>query len=61
MPSFDILAANVIEKATGNTILPAYSIKNVNGAKIGFIGMTLKDTPNIVTASGVAGLSSPTR
>jgi len=54
--SFDILAANVIEKASGNTILPAYSIKNVNGAKIGFIGMTLKDTPNIVTASGVAGL-----
>ncbi len=54
--SYDILAANVIEKSSGNTILPAYSIKNVNGAKIGFIGMTLKDTPNIVTASGVAGL-----
>ncbi|TQM61800.1 bifunctional metallophosphatase/5'-nucleotidase [Humibacillus xanthopallidus] len=54
--SFDILAANVIEKASGKTILPAYSIKNVNGAKIGFIGMTLKDTPNIVTAAGVAGL-----
>ena len=48
--SFDFLAANVIEKATGKTILPAYSIKNVNGAKIGFIGMTLKDTPDIVTA-----------
>ncbi|GAA2160442.1 5'-nucleotidase [Humibacillus xanthopallidus] len=54
--SFDILAANVIEKASGQTILPSYSIKNLNGAKIGFIGMTLKDTPNIVTASGVAGL-----
>ncbi len=40
----------------GDTILPAYTIKNVHGAKIGFIGMTLKDTPNIVTASGVAGL-----
>src|SRR5699024_4180813 len=26
------------------------------GAKIAFIGMTLEDTPNIVTASGVAGL-----
>ena len=54
--SYDILAANVIEKSSGKTILPAYSIKNVNGAKIGFIGMTLKDTPNIVTAAGVAGL-----
>ena len=54
---FDILAANVFVTATGKTILPAYTIKNVNGAKIAFIGMTLKDTPNIVTASGVAGLT----
>ncbi len=40
----------------GDTILPAYSIKEVGGARIGFIGMTLKDTPSIVTAAGVAGL-----
>lgn len=55
--SFDILAANVIEKSSGKTILPAYTVKDVNGAKIAFIGMTLKDTPNIVTAAGVAGLT----
>jgi 2',3'-cyclic-nucleotide 2'-phosphodiesterase (5'-nucleotidase family) len=54
--SFQFLAANVIERATGKTILPPYAIKNVNGAKIGFIGMTLEGTPNIVTAAGVAGL-----
>ena len=54
--NFSYLAANVIDKSTGRTILPAYAVKNVNGAKIGFIGMTLKDTPNIVTAAGVAGL-----
>ena len=42
--------------APTRTILPAYTVKNVLGAKIGFIGMTLKDTPSIVTASGVAGL-----
>ncbi len=54
---FQYLAANVFETATGKTILPAYTIKNVNGAKIAFIGMTLKDTPNIVTAAGVAGLT----
>lgn len=53
---FRYLAANVVEKATGKTILPPYWVKNFNGAKIGFIGMTLKDTPSIVTASGVAGL-----
>ena len=53
---FDYLAANVKYAGTDETILPAYSIKKVHGAKIGFIGMTLQDTPSIVTASGVAGL-----
>ncbi|MGO4596042.1 bifunctional metallophosphatase/5'-nucleotidase [Terrabacter sp. 2RAF25] len=53
---FQYLAANVVEKATGKTILPPYAVKTFNGAKVGFIGMTLKDTPSIVTASGVAGL-----
>ena len=53
---FDYLAANVRYAGTNETILPSYSIKKVHGAKIGFIGMTLKDTPSIVTASGVAGL-----
>jgi 5'-nucleotidase len=53
---FDYLAANVKYEGTNDTILPAYTIKNLHGAKIGFIGMTLKDTPSIVTASGVQGL-----
>jgi 2',3'-cyclic-nucleotide 2'-phosphodiesterase (5'-nucleotidase family) len=54
--NFDYLAANVKYAGTNQSILPSYAIKNVHGAKIGFIGMTLKDTPSIVTASGVAGL-----
>ena len=53
---FPYLAANVKYAGTNDTILPAYTVKNVRGAKIGFIGMTLKDTPSIVTAAGVAGL-----
>src|SRR4051794_24763289 len=53
---FDYLAANVKYAGTDQTILPAYTVKKVHGARIGFIGMTLKDTPGIVTASGVAGL-----
>ncbi len=53
---FDYLAANVKYAGTTQTILPAYSIQNVGGARIGFIGMTLEETPDIVTASGVAGL-----
>ena len=54
---FPFLAANVTYAGTDETILPAYSIKKVKGAKIAFIGMTLENTPNIVTKSGVEGLS----
>jgi 5'-nucleotidase len=53
---FQMLAANVKYAGTNNTILPSYWVKNFNGAKIGFIGVTLKETPTIVTAAGVAGL-----
>ncbi|SES22507.1 5'-nucleotidase [Pedococcus cremeus] len=53
---FPFLAANVKYAGTNQTILPPYTIKNIKGAKIGFIGMTLKETPNIVTKSGVEGL-----
>ena len=53
---FDYLAANVRYAGTDQSILPPYVVKEVGGAKIGFIGMTLEGTPDIVTASGVAGL-----
>lgn len=53
---FPFLAANVKYAGTDKTILPPYVVKSFKGAKIGFIGMTLKDTPNIVTKSGIEGL-----
>ena len=51
---FQWLAANVIRKDNGKSLLPATSIKEVNGEKIGFIGMTLKATPTLVSPAGVA-------
>ncbi len=53
---FQWLSANVIVSATGQTLLPAYGVKRFNGVPMAFIGMTLKDTPGIVTPTGVAGL-----
>ncbi|MFN3927088.1 MAG: bifunctional metallophosphatase/5'-nucleotidase [Pseudanabaenaceae cyanobacterium] len=53
---FQYLAANVIDRATGKPILPAYQIRRIGGVKIGLIGLTLEGTPNIVPASGVMGL-----
>ena len=52
---FDFLAANVVNESTGATLFAPYSIRNFNGAKVAFIGMTLEGTPNIVSPSGVAG------
>ena len=54
---FQFLAANVKHAGTNRTILPPYWVKKMHGVKVGFIGMTLKDTPNIVTKAGVAGLT----
>ena len=54
--NFQFLAANVKYSGTDRTILPSYWVKKMHGAKVGFIGMTLKETPNIVTKAGVAGL-----
>jgi 5'-nucleotidase len=53
---FKWLSANVFETATGKTLLPPYGIKSFQGVKVAFIGMTLRDTPTIVTPTGVAGL-----
>jgi 5'-nucleotidase len=55
--SFPYLSANVVRTDTGKTLFPPYVVKNMHGVKIGFIGMTLKGTPDIVTASGVQGLT----
>lgn len=53
---FRFLAANIVNESTNATIFPAYNITYVQGVPIGFIGIALKDTPSIVTASGVKGL-----
>ncbi|WP_406382905.1 bifunctional metallophosphatase/5'-nucleotidase [Streptomyces sp. NBC_01618] len=53
---FPYLAANVTDEKTGKPILKPYTVWKKNGVKIGFIGVTLEGTPNIVTANGVKGL-----
>ncbi len=54
---FEFLAANVVVDATGDTLFPSHTIRNYQGVKVAFIGMTLEGTPTIVTPSGVAGLT----
>jgi 5'-nucleotidase len=60
---FQYLSANVVRDATGETLFPAYGVKQfmVDGGKrkikVGFIGEVLQSTPTIVTPTGVAGLT----
>ena len=53
---FDFLAANVVRSSTGDTLFAPYAIRNFNGAKVAFIGLTLEGTPIIVSAAGIQGL-----
>ncbi|OYY93761.1 MAG: bifunctional metallophosphatase/5'-nucleotidase [Hydrogenophilales bacterium 28-61-23] len=53
---FKFLAANVVEKSNGKPLFAPYTVKNFQGNKIAFVGMTLKGTPSIVTPSGISTL-----
>jgi 5'-nucleotidase len=60
---FQYLSANVVVDATGRTLFPAFGTKTFQAdqgnrkLQVGFIGEVLKDTPTIVTPTGVAGLT----
>ncbi|MGW7265742.1 bifunctional metallophosphatase/5'-nucleotidase [Streptomyces sp. NPDC054842] len=53
---FPYLAANVTKETTGKPLLKPYWVWKKNGVKVGFIGVTLEGTANIVSAEGVKGL-----
>jgi 5'-nucleotidase len=55
---FNFLSANVFTDAPSRkTVFPAYGVREFEGVKVAFIGMTLENTPNIVNPLGVAGLT----
>ncbi|MEU6991715.1 bifunctional metallophosphatase/5'-nucleotidase [Streptomyces sp. NPDC046465] len=53
---YPYLAANVTSEKTGKPILKPYWVWKHKGVKVGFIGVTLEGTPDIVSAEGVKGL-----
>ncbi len=53
---FQYLAANVVGP-NGKTIFPPYAVVNLQGTKIGIIGVVTTETPTIVMPSEVAGLT----
>src|SRR6266481_3670100 len=53
---FHYLAASTFETASGKTIFPPYEVREFDGIRVAFIGLTLKGTPNLVSPVSVAGL-----
>ncbi|MCB5166214.1 bifunctional metallophosphatase/5'-nucleotidase [Streptomyces bambusae] len=53
---FPYLAANVEVEKTKRPLMKPYWVWKKDGVKIGFIGVTLEGTPDVVTAAGVKGL-----
>ncbi|MFH9741622.1 bifunctional metallophosphatase/5'-nucleotidase [Streptomyces roseolus] len=54
--NFPYLAANVTDEKSGKPLLDPYFVWEKDGVRIGFIGVTLEGTANIVSAEGVKGL-----
>jgi len=54
---FPWLAANVIEKDSGETLLDGTYVQQIAGIDVGFIGMTLEDTPTLVRPGGVESVT----
>lgn len=57
--NFDFLAANIIDKKTGKPVEWAkpYKIIEVDGIKVGLIGVTTPETAYKTTPANVAGLT----
>ncbi|MGB3447262.1 MAG: bifunctional metallophosphatase/5'-nucleotidase [Xanthobacteraceae bacterium] len=53
---FRYLAASTFDKTTGATLFPPYAIKTFDGIPVAFIGLTLKNTPRLVSPVGVVDL-----
>ncbi|HWO99558.1 MAG TPA: hypothetical protein VNL74_02880 [Methylococcus sp.] len=54
---FRFLAANVRDRESGAPPFPPYQIRDFQGERIAFIGVTLRTTPNLVKPSRVATLA----
>jgi 5'-nucleotidase len=53
---FRFLSANVVDKRTGKPFFAPYAIRKFQGIRVGFIGMTLEGTPQIVSPAGITNL-----
>ncbi|WP_100012293.1 5'-nucleotidase C-terminal domain-containing protein [Lentibacillus sediminis] len=51
--NFPLLCANCVYQDSGETILPAFHVAEVDGEEIGFIGVNTKESANMVMPEGI--------
>ena len=51
---FDYLGANVYRKGTQTPALPEYSVRTINGVRIGFVGAVTAQTASMVSPAGIS-------
>jgi 5'-nucleotidase len=54
--NFPYLAANIYSTTTGKPAYEQYSLKDVGGVTVGFIGAITQDMPALVSPAGITGL-----
>jgi 5'-nucleotidase len=52
-----VLCANLVEKASGKPVLPPFVVKDVDGVRVGFIGVVTRELEHLVSPAGLAGLA----
>ena len=53
---FEYLAASTFLDS-GQTLFPPYTVRTFDGVKVGFIGLTLEGTPDVITPAARAGIT----
>ncbi|RKQ33240.1 5'-nucleotidase C-terminal domain-containing protein [Oceanobacillus halophilus] len=54
---FSVLCANCVDEDSGETFLEPYTIEEVDGVKIGFVGVNTTETVDIVMPSSLEGIA----
>lgn len=52
--NYAYVVSNVVERATGKTLFPPYSVKNIGGINVGFVGAIVEDLRSVVSPTSIA-------
>ncbi|WP_307815985.1 ExeM/NucH family extracellular endonuclease [Myceligenerans indicum] len=53
---WNYLGANVYDATTGEPALPEFTVQEIGGVDVGFVGVVTEETPTLVTPAGIEGL-----